>query len=175
MFAFVMRLLTASALLLTPVAAYITPPLADDGLVAPEAAAPKPASKYSTTINFCLSEIKASPAPEPSPHPNPIQPKPKPKPSPSSNAEPNPKPNPGPRQASFTALDANGDGALSKEEFDLALGLTPATGSIAPAASTAADLATPPPPPPLAATTSSDAASPAATAAVDAAAASTGV
>ena len=34
MFAFVMRLLTASALLLTPVAGYITPPLAEDGLVA---------------------------------------------------------------------------------------------------------------------------------------------
>ena len=34
MFAFVMRLLNVSALLLTPVAAYITPPRANDGLVA---------------------------------------------------------------------------------------------------------------------------------------------
>ena len=83
-------------LLVCVVAFPTSPPISDQGV------APKPAATYSTTINFCLSEIRAS----------------------------------------FATLDANGDGVLSQAELGIALGLTPATTSTVPAATTA-DLATP--------------------------------
>ena len=127
-----MRISATCLLLLARVAAYSAPPIPDEG-VAPanlqislrtDDPAPRPAATYSTTINFCLSEIRAS----------------------------------------FAALDANGDGVLSKAEVGLALGLAPAVNSTAPAA-TAANLATPAG---AASATSSDA-SPTSAAAVDAA------
>ena len=127
-----MRTSATCLLLLARVAAYSAPPIPDEG-VAPanlqirlrtDDPAPKPAATYSTTINFCLSEIRAS----------------------------------------FAALDANGDGVLSKAEVTAALGLAPATNSTAPAA-TATSLATPAG---AASATSSDA-SPTSAAAVDAA------
>ena len=95
-------------LLLAPVAAFPNPFASLTSGEGVALQAPKPASKYSPAITFCLGEIKAS----------------------------------------FAALDANGDGVLSKAEVSKALGL--ATTSSASSA------------------TSSDA-SPTSTAAVDAA------
>ena len=88
-------------LLLAPVAAFPDPFASLTSGEGVALQAPKPASKYSPTITFCLGEIKAS----------------------------------------FAALDANGDGVLSKAEVGLELGIAPATKSMAPAAA-AVDLAT---------------------------------
>ena len=80
-------------LLLAPVAAFPNPFASLTSGEGVALQAPKPASKYSPAITFCLGEIKAS----------------------------------------FAALDANGDGVLSKAEVGLELGLAPATKSMAPA------------------------------------------
>ena len=80
-------------LLLAPVAAFPNPFASLTSGEGVALQAPKPASKYTPTITFCLGQIKAS----------------------------------------FAALDANGDGVLSKAEVGLELGLAPATKSMAPA------------------------------------------